>query len=186
MRRGRIFFLPCSYLAHCVQNCNLVHLMHSTSCEPIAHTRRSCSNTNVITALIIQYEVDGKTLVHFLQTALPKLAACDRPVLFSPVNHNTPDLLCGLVVSFSDSLPDHLQISGMFLSDQLQWVGCQGSRVGLRGYPCSLWTLFHVLTVQAASRPDALANTGMYACTYMQRNTCVFKKHPCHSDTAHL
>ena len=54
------------------------------------------------------------------------------------------------------------QISGLFLGEQLQWVGCQGSRVGLRGYPCSLWTLFHVLTVQAASRPDGLANTGTY------------------------
>uniref|UniRef100_A0A8C8JN89 Sulfhydryl oxidase n=1 Tax=Oncorhynchus tshawytscha TaxID=74940 RepID=A0A8C8JN89_ONCTS len=60
-----------------------------------------------------------------------------------------------------DLVNNRMRISGMFLSDQLQWVGCQGSRVGLRGYPCSLWTLFHVLTVQAASRPDALANTGL-------------------------
>uniref|UniRef100_A0A8C7QF53 Sulfhydryl oxidase n=1 Tax=Oncorhynchus mykiss TaxID=8022 RepID=A0A8C7QF53_ONCMY len=60
-----------------------------------------------------------------------------------------------------DLVNNKMRISGMFLSDQLQWVGCQGSRVGLRGYPCSLWTLFHVLTVQAASRPDALANTGL-------------------------
>ncbi|XP_041756471.1 sulfhydryl oxidase 2 [Coregonus clupeaformis] len=60
-----------------------------------------------------------------------------------------------------DLVNNKMRISGMFLSDQLQWVGCQGSRVGLRGYPCSLWTLFHVLTVQAASRPDALANTSL-------------------------
>lgn len=53
------------------------------------------------------------------------------------------------------------QISGLYLSEQVQWVGCQGSSVALRGYPCSLWTLFHVLTVQAANRLDALANTGM-------------------------
>jgi len=53
------------------------------------------------------------------------------------------------------------KISGLYLSEQVQWVGCQGSSVALRGYPCSLWTLFHVLTVQAANRPDALANTGM-------------------------
>uniref|UniRef100_A0A6Q2YWC6 Sulfhydryl oxidase n=1 Tax=Esox lucius TaxID=8010 RepID=A0A6Q2YWC6_ESOLU len=60
-----------------------------------------------------------------------------------------------------DLVNNKMRISGMFLSNQLQWVGCQGSRVGLRGYPCSLWTLFHVLTVQAARQPDALANTGL-------------------------
>ncbi|KAJ7993861.1 hypothetical protein DPEC_G00259090 [Dallia pectoralis] len=60
-----------------------------------------------------------------------------------------------------DLVNNKMRISEMFLSDQLQWVGCQGTRVGLRGYPCSMWTLFHVLTVQAARRPDALANTGL-------------------------
>uniref|UniRef100_A0A182XYW9 Sulfhydryl oxidase n=1 Tax=Anopheles stephensi TaxID=30069 RepID=A0A182XYW9_ANOST len=30
------------------------------------------------------------------------------------------------------------------------WIGCSGSREGLRRYPCGLWTLFHYLTVQAA------------------------------------
>ncbi|KAG7214283.1 hypothetical protein INR49_023203 [Caranx melampygus] len=36
-----------------------------------------------------------------------------------------------------------------------------GSRPGLRGYPCSLWTLFHVLTVQHEATPTALENTGL-------------------------
>ncbi|KAG7480460.1 hypothetical protein MATL_G00056370 [Megalops atlanticus] len=60
-----------------------------------------------------------------------------------------------------DLVNNKMRISGMYLSDRLQWVGCQGSRPELRGYPCSLWTLFHTLTVQAALRPDALANTGL-------------------------
>uniref|UniRef100_A0A6E8VT02 Sulfhydryl oxidase n=1 Tax=Anopheles coluzzii TaxID=1518534 RepID=A0A6E8VT02_ANOCL len=30
------------------------------------------------------------------------------------------------------------------------WIGCSGSKEGLRRYPCGLWTLFHYLTVQAA------------------------------------
>ncbi|XP_061117106.1 sulfhydryl oxidase 2 [Conger conger] len=60
-----------------------------------------------------------------------------------------------------DLVNNKMRISGLFLSSQLQWVGCQGSLPGLRGYPCSLWTLFHTLTVQAAQRPDALANTGL-------------------------
>ena len=33
---------------------------------------------------------------------------------------------------------------------QEPWIGCRGSRATLRGYPCSLWTLFHVLSVAAA------------------------------------
>lgn len=35
----------------------------------------------------------------------------------------------------------------VFLSDQ-NWIGCMGSSPEFRGYPCSLWTLFHTLTVQ--------------------------------------
>uniref|UniRef100_K7FVK1 Thioredoxin domain-containing protein n=1 Tax=Pelodiscus sinensis TaxID=13735 RepID=K7FVK1_PELSI len=37
---------------------------------------------------------------------------------------------------------------------ELTWVGCQGSEPHFRGYPCSLWILFHVLTVQAAQHGD--------------------------------
>lgn len=33
-----------------------------------------------------------------------------------------------------------------------KWTGCQGSSPKYRGYPCSLWTLFHTLTVNAAIR----------------------------------
>lgn len=36
-----------------------------------------------------------------------------------------------------------------------EWVGCRGSRPNLRGYPCSLWTTFHTLTVSyAVHHPD--------------------------------
>lgn len=41
------------------------------------------------------------------------------------------------------------------LPTNVTWVGCQGSEPQFRGYPCGLWTLFHLLTVQAAqSGPD--------------------------------
>ncbi|XP_059080391.1 sulfhydryl oxidase 2-like isoform X2 [Tigriopus californicus] len=33
-----------------------------------------------------------------------------------------------------------------------EWAGCRGSSPKYRGYPCSLWTLFHTLTVNAALR----------------------------------
>ncbi|XP_051232737.1 sulfhydryl oxidase 1 [Dicentrarchus labrax] len=35
------------------------------------------------------------------------------------------------------------------LPEGQRWVGCQGSKPYLRRYPCGVWTLFHVLTVQA-------------------------------------
>lgn len=60
-----------------------------------------------------------------------------------------------------DLVDNKMRISGVFLGSELRWVGCQGSRPGLRGYPCSLWTLFHVLTVQHDAKPNALDNTGL-------------------------
>uniref|UniRef100_A0A8C0IDU8 Sulfhydryl oxidase n=1 Tax=Bubo bubo TaxID=30461 RepID=A0A8C0IDU8_BUBBB len=41
------------------------------------------------------------------------------------------------------------------LPTNVTWVGCQGSEPHFRGYPCGLWTIFHLLTIQAAqSGPD--------------------------------
>uniref|UniRef100_A0A671G7B1 Sulfhydryl oxidase n=1 Tax=Rhinolophus ferrumequinum TaxID=59479 RepID=A0A671G7B1_RHIFE len=51
-------------------------------------------------------------------------------------------------------------ISGIFLPNHIKWVGCQGSRPELRGYTCSLWKLFHTLTVEAGTHPKALDDTG--------------------------
>uniref|UniRef100_A0A3Q2I5K4 Sulfhydryl oxidase n=1 Tax=Equus caballus TaxID=9796 RepID=A0A3Q2I5K4_HORSE len=53
-----------------------------------------------------------------------------------------------------------MRISGIFLTSHIKWVGCQGSRPELRGYTCSLWKLFHTLTVEAAAHPEALDDTG--------------------------
>uniref|UniRef100_A0A8B9FJP6 Sulfhydryl oxidase n=1 Tax=Amazona collaria TaxID=241587 RepID=A0A8B9FJP6_9PSIT len=60
-----------------------------------------------------------------------------------------------------DLVNNKMRISGIFLTKKVQWVGCQGSRPELRGYTCSLWKLFHTLTVQAALQPKALINTGL-------------------------
>ncbi|XP_020039122.2 sulfhydryl oxidase 2 [Castor canadensis] len=59
-----------------------------------------------------------------------------------------------------DLVNNKMRISGLFLTNHVKWVGCQGSRLELRGYPCSLWKLFHTLTVQASIHPEALAGTG--------------------------
>uniref|UniRef100_A0A2K6F7R5 Sulfhydryl oxidase n=1 Tax=Propithecus coquereli TaxID=379532 RepID=A0A2K6F7R5_PROCO len=39
---------------------------------------------------------------------------------------------------------------GAVLAEKVNWVGCQGSEPHFRGFPCSLWLLFHLLTAQAA------------------------------------
>ncbi|XP_010848556.1 PREDICTED: sulfhydryl oxidase 1 [Bison bison bison] len=39
---------------------------------------------------------------------------------------------------------------GTVIAEKVNWVGCQGSEPHFRGFPCSLWVLFHFLTVQAA------------------------------------
>lgn len=41
------------------------------------------------------------------------------------------------------------------LPEGVRWVACQGSQPHLRRYPCGVWTLFHVLTVQAKNAGDA-------------------------------
>lgn len=33
-----------------------------------------------------------------------------------------------------------------------KWIGCEGSRLMYRRYPCGLWTLFHTLTVEASTK----------------------------------
>ncbi|XP_040180065.1 sulfhydryl oxidase 2 [Rana temporaria] len=58
-----------------------------------------------------------------------------------------------------DIVDNKMRISGIFLTNHIQWVGCQGSRSQLRGYPCSLWKIFHSLAMHGATRPEALANT---------------------------
>ncbi|XP_055397502.1 sulfhydryl oxidase 2 [Bubalus kerabau] len=60
-----------------------------------------------------------------------------------------------------DLVNNKMRISGIFLTNHIKWVGCQGSRPELRGYSCSLWQLFHTLTVGAGTHPKALDGTGL-------------------------
>lgn len=49
---------------------------------------------------------------------------------------------------FKTALDDRKE--GAVLAKKVNWIGCQGSEPHFRGFPCSLWVLFHFLTVQAA------------------------------------
>uniref|UniRef100_A0A8C6WNI2 Sulfhydryl oxidase n=1 Tax=Neogobius melanostomus TaxID=47308 RepID=A0A8C6WNI2_9GOBI len=62
-----------------------------------------------------------------------------------------------------DLVDNKMKISGVFLGAELRWVGCQGSAPGFRGYPCALWTLFHVLAARRHAAPSSLRHTALEA-----------------------
>ncbi|XP_053285722.1 sulfhydryl oxidase 1 [Pleuronectes platessa] len=51
--------------------------------------------------------------------------------------------------AFKEIVDNSAQSPDMALPEGERWVGCQGSQPQFRRFPCGLWTLFHVLTVQA-------------------------------------
>ncbi|PVD22117.1 hypothetical protein C0Q70_17921 [Pomacea canaliculata] len=51
---------------------------------------------------------------------------------------------------------ESIQDKNAFLPKRVSWVECKGSQPGYRGYPCSMWTLFHVLTVSAYDNAKAV------------------------------
>ncbi|KAM9761419.1 sulfhydryl oxidase 1 [Menidia menidia] len=51
--------------------------------------------------------------------------------------------------AFKEILDNTAQAPETALPEGVRWVGCQGSQAHFRRYPCGVWTLFHVLTVQA-------------------------------------
>ncbi|CAL1593673.1 unnamed protein product [Knipowitschia caucasica] len=80
----------------------------------------------------------------------------------------------GSDVSFDDfreALDNTAQAPDTALPDRVRWVGCQGSQPHLRGYPCAVWTLFHVLTVQAL---HAGASDGLEVLTAMREYVHAF------------
>ncbi|XP_067369850.1 sulfhydryl oxidase 1 [Channa argus] len=56
--------------------------------------------------------------------------------------------------AFQEILDNSGQSPDTALPETETWVGCQGSQPHFRRYPCGVWTLFHVLTVQALTTRD--------------------------------
>lgn len=55
----------------------------------------------------------------------------------------------GIPIATWLTLVDSEKTAGWLPVEQ-NWIGCKGSSKYYRGYPCSLWTLFHTLTVMQA------------------------------------
>ncbi|XP_060630438.2 sulfhydryl oxidase 1 [Anolis sagrei] len=51
---------------------------------------------------------------------------------------------------WEEALRNNPELPHARLPENTLWVGCQGSKPEFRGFPCGLWTLFHLLTVQEA------------------------------------
>ncbi|XP_008406134.1 sulfhydryl oxidase 1 [Poecilia reticulata] len=64
--------------------------------------------------------------------------------------------------AFRERVDNTAQVPDAALPEGVRWVGCQGSQPHFRRYPCGVWTLFHVLTVQAnnigGSEPKEVLN----------------------------
>lgn len=85
-------------------------------------------------------------------------------------------------VQFQEAVRNLTKYYKPFTRSKSSYVGCVSRLPGLRGYPCSIWILFHFLTVTAESKPDL--STGpqevlhalrgyvwhFYACTESAKN----------------
>jgi len=108
---------------------------------------------------IAQSEISGEKLL-----ALQRfLAVLQRYNPLSANGHQLVTKLKDYVVQFNDQLTGsqfeeelkrlESQLSPVYSSTH--FVGCTGSSPRLRGFSCSLWTLFHFMTVQAASNDES-------------------------------
>jgi thiol oxidase len=78
---------------------------------------------------------------------------------YFPFGHNSSSFVDELLKLTSESteikgvgieeIVNRAENQGLFSSKQ-RFLGCQGSSTRYRGYPCSLWRLFHYLTVNSA------------------------------------
>ncbi|GCB67250.1 hypothetical protein scyTo_0015102 [Scyliorhinus torazame] len=111
----------------------------------------------------IQQELSGKTLTalkHFIGVLTKFFPG--RPFvmkLLEIINSWLTEVDTTPISSsaLADVLSNKKGRTGAFLPNGMNWVGCRGSRPQFRGYPCSVWTLFHLLTVQAANYNESMA-----------------------------
>lgn len=128
--------------------------------------RFRCPHHIVFSLFFAQYFPGRPSVQTFLQSLdswmqnwtepeLPRSALKEAVKNKEDVRHPPPDTpLYPTPIPLSSSVmlrPSVLQaIPAAVLPTNVTWVGCRGSEPHFRGYPCGLWTVFHLLTVQAA------------------------------------
>lgn len=92
--------------------------------------------------VIIKYFPVGRDGKIFLQELRTKL--------------NTPSITGAEIAEYLKPMDNEDET---IFSSRQQWLGCSGSSLKFRGYPCGMWKMFHYLTVNAADQnianPDA-------------------------------
>jgi len=106
-----------------------------------------------------------KTLVYYIEVLLNYLPGIRDPVrkfLVSlrdwPVQMGYSSLPHTL---YKKKVEELLELHRPFSKTPMEWQGCKGSSPQYRGYPCSLWTLFHALSVNAAAKDPAFVYGGV-------------------------
>ncbi|CDW52329.1 FDX-ACB and Thioredoxin and Evr1 Alr and tRNA-syn t 2d and Methyltransf 11 domain containing protein [Trichuris trichiura] len=120
-------------------------------------------------AYMLRYEVpmrqkidgEAKVALHQFLKMLTKYLMMERNLM----------LMLNEFAAFTDESPgsissedwrrkyDELQRTFRYpLPNDTTWVGCKGSESRYRGYPCSVWMIFHLLTVQAYINDGHLSN----------------------------
>jgi thiol oxidase len=106
-----------------------------------------------------------KALVYYIEVLLNYLPGIRDPVrkfLVSlrdwPVQMGYSSLPHTL---YKKKVEELLELHRPFSATPMEWQGCKGSSPQYRGYPCSLWTLFHALSVNAAAKDPAFVYGGV-------------------------
>jgi len=106
-----------------------------------------------------------KALVYYIEVLLNYLPGIRNPVkkfLVSlrdwPVQMGYSSLPHTL---YKKKVEELVELHQPFSKTPTEWQGCKGSSPQYRGYPCSLWTLFHVLSVNAAAKDPAFVYGGV-------------------------
>jgi len=110
-------------------------------------------------------QVKLQTLVYFIETLLNNLPNLRPPMQQFLISlREWPVQMRYTAVSHIDYKNKVDQLSKFyqpFAATPSDWEGCVGSQEQFRGYPCSLWTLFHTLIVNGAEKDPSLQYGGV-------------------------
>ena len=110
-------------------------------------------------------QVKLQTLVYFIETLLNYLPNMRPPMQQFLISlREWPVQMRYTAVSHIDYKYKVNQLSQFyqpFAATPSHWEGCAGSQEQLRGYPCSLWTVFHTLIVNGAQQDPSLQYGGV-------------------------
>uniref|UniRef100_A0A4W6FTB4 Sulfhydryl oxidase n=1 Tax=Lates calcarifer TaxID=8187 RepID=A0A4W6FTB4_LATCA len=131
-------------------DCFLVYTVYVIVCDHVSRSRVYMADLESTLHYSLRVEVATHTVLKGeVLISLKKYIGCPgRPMVINLLksvnswlqNQTTNEIS---YEAFKEILDNSAQVS------QVRWVGCQGTKPYLRRYPCGVWTLFHVLTVQA-------------------------------------